>query len=454
MAIHPPVLYAGYIGLVMPFVISTSHLIRNETNNDWIKMAEKATFFPWIFLTAGISLGAAWSYEVLGWGGYWAWDPVENVSFIPWLLATAFLHSAKTQIRESTLINWNYSLSCLMFLSTIFGTFITRSGVLISVHAFSNGNIGTYLLIGLSVFTGLYLIVGARNIKYFSSAKKLSNWFGRSGFFIANNIILFSATIVVFVGTVYPIFYETLYDRQLTIGRSFYDTLVGPLLLILLVLIVFSVKLPNKNLNFSEWIKTKQMEINISLIISIGISLYYEASYKFILTIFASTILVITLSKNLISYIRKGKISGSYWAGQIAHIGIGIFAIGLVLNVTQSYSKEIITSSGSNIEFAGNNYLINQPYQESKDEKDVINLPISKNNKVKNASLNIFKNSNQQAISSPAIFRNIESDTYITIKVIDDEYFKLIIRKNYGIFIIWLGLALTIFSIYPRIKNE
>ena len=454
MAIHPPILYAGYIGLVMPFVISTSHLIMKATNNDWIKMAEKATFFPWIFLTAGISLGAAWSYEVLGWGGYWAWDPVENVSFIPWLLATAFLHSAKTQIRESTLINWNYSLSCLMFLSTIFGTFITRSGVLISVHAFSNGNIGTYLLIGLSVFTGLYLIVGARNIEYFSSAKKLSNWFGRSGFFIANNIILFSATIVVFVGTVYPIFYETLYDRQLTIGRSFYDTLVGPLLLILLLLIVFSEKLPNKNLNFAEWVKSNQIEINISLVISIGISLYYEANYEFIFTIFASIVLVIILSKNLISYFRKGRISGSYWAGQIAHIGIGVFAIGLILNVTQSYSKEIITTPGSTIEFSGNNYIINPPYQESKEEKDVINLPISKSNKVKNASLNIFKNSSQQAISSPAIFRNIESDTYITIKVIDDEYFKLIIRKNYGIFIIWLGLALTIFSIYPRIKNE
>ncbi len=454
MAIHPPILYAGYIGLVMPFVISTSHLIMKATNNDWIKMAEKATFFPWIFLTAGISLGAAWSYEVLGWGGYWAWDPVENVSFIPWLLATAFLHSAKTQIRESTLINWNYSLSCLMFLSTIFGTFITRSGVLISVHAFSNGNIGTYLLIGLSVFTGLYLVVGARNIEYFSSAKKLSNWFGRSGFFIANNIILFSATIVVFVGTVYPIFYETLYDRQLTIGRSFYDTLVGPLLLILLLLIVFSEKLPNKNLNFAEWVKSNQIEINISLVISIGISLYYEANYEFIFTIFASIVLVIILSKNLISYFRKGRISGSYWAGQIAHIGIGVFAIGLILNVTQSYSKEIITTPGSTIEFSGNNYIINPPYQESKEEKDVINLPISKSNKVKNASLNIFKNSSQQAISSPAIFRNIESDTYITIKVIDDEYFKLIIRKNYGIFIIWLGLALTIFSIYPRIKNE
>ena len=454
MAIHPPILYAGYIGLVMPFVISTSHLIMKKNNNEWVEMAEKATFFPWIFLTAGISLGAAWSYEVLGWGGYWAWDPVENVSFIPWLLATAFLHSAKTQIRESTLINWNYSLSCLMFLSTIFGTFITRSGVLISVHAFSNGNIGTYLLIGLSIFTAFYLLVGSKNTQYFLTAKKLNNWFGRSGFFIANNIVLFSATIVVFVGTVYPIFYETLYDRQLTIGRSFYDTLVGPLLLILLLLIVFSEKLPNKNLNLSEWIKGNQKEINISLVISIAMSLYYEASYKFIFTIFASTVLVIILSKNLLSYIKKGKISGSYWSGQIAHIGIGIFAIGLILNVTQSYSKEIITSPGSTIEFGGKNYSINQPYKESKDEKDVINLPIAKNNNIKNASLNIFKNSSQQAISSPAIFRNIESDTYVTIKVIDEEYFKLIIRKNYGIFIIWLGLAMTTFSIYPRIRNE
>ena len=112
-----------------------------------------------MFLTAGISLGAAWSYEVLGWGGYWAWDPVENVSFIPWLLATAFLHSSKTQIKEKTLINWNYVLACLMFLSVIFGTFITRSGVLISVHAFSNGNIGTYLLIGLLIFTFLTKLI-------------------------------------------------------------------------------------------------------------------------------------------------------------------------------------------------------------------------------------------------------------------------------------------------------
>ena len=252
MAIHPPILYFGYIGLVLPFVIATSELFNRYKDENWIKIAEKATYFPWVFLTAGISLGAAWSYEVLGWGGYWAWDPVENVSFIPWLLATAFLHSSKTQIKEKTLINWNYVLACLMFISVIFGTFITRSGVLISVHAFSNGNIGTYLLIGLLIFTFLFMYIGIKNIEYFKTSRKVENIFGRSGFFVANNIILSASALIVLIGTIYPIFYESFFSRQLTVGRSFYDILVGPLLLILVYLMVFSTKIAKVNMNLKN----------------------------------------------------------------------------------------------------------------------------------------------------------------------------------------------------------
>ena len=157
MAIHPPMLYVGYVGMTMPFVAATSRLYsKSDDSNVWVEVAEKTTYIPWLFLSIGITLGAAWSYEVLGWGGYWAWDPVENVSFIPWLLATAFLHSAKIQKSQNTLLNWNYILVGLMFLSTIFGTFVTRSGVLISVHAFSNGNIGTYLLFGMLFFSLIF----------------------------------------------------------------------------------------------------------------------------------------------------------------------------------------------------------------------------------------------------------------------------------------------------------
>ena len=453
MAIHPPILYFGYIGLVLPFVIATSELFNRYKDENWIKIAEKATYFPWVFLTAGISLGAAWSYEVLGWGGYWAWDPVENVSFIPWLLATAFLHSSKTQIKEKTLINWNYVLACLMFISVIFGTFITRSGVLISVHAFSNGNIGTYLLIGLLIFTFLFMYIGIKNIEYFKTSRKVENIFGRSGFFVANNIILSASALIVLIGTIYPIFYESFFSRQLTVGRSFYDILVGPLLLILVYLMVFSTKIAKVNMNLKKWIIENQNELNISLIISIFLTIYYRASYKFVLTIFGSVLLIIIIGKNVISIYKKTKLQGSYWTGQISHLGIGIFAIGLVLNVTQSFSNELIISTGDTVNFGEKEFIILSPYEEIKEEKNVINLPIKFNNKEKNASLNIFKNSSQQAISSPAVFRNIQSDTYITIKVIDDDKFKLIFRENYGIFILWLGLAISSSSFLTRVRK-
>ena len=453
MAIHPPILYFGYIGLVLPFVIATSELFNRYKDENWIKIAEKATYFPWVFLTAGISLGAAWSYEVLGWGGYWAWDPVENVSFIPWLLATAFLHSSKTQIKEKTLINWNYVLACLMFLSVIFGTFITRSGVLISVHAFSNGNIGTYLLIGLLIFTFLFMYIGIKNIEYFKTSRKVENIFGRSGFFVANNIILSASALIVLIGTIYPIFYESFFSRQLTVGRSFYDILVGPLLLILVYLMVFSTKIAKVNMNLKKWIIENQNELNISLIISIFLTVYYRASYKFVLTIFGSVLLIMIIGKNVISKYKKTKLQGSYWTGQISHLGIGIFAIGLVLNVTQSFSNELIISTGDTVNFGEKEFIILSPYEEIKEEKNVINLPIKFNDKEKNASLNIFKNSSQQAISSPAVFRNIQSDTYITIKVIDDDKFKLIFRENYGIFILWLGLAISSSSFLTRVRK-
>ena len=453
MAIHPPILYFGYIGLVLPFVIATSELFNRYKDENWIKIAEKATYFPWVFLTAGISLGAAWSYEVLGWGGYWAWDPVENVSFIPWLLATAFLHSSKTQIKEKTLINWNYVLACLMFISVIFGTFITRSGVLISVHAFSNGNIGTYLLIGLLIFTFLFMYIGIKNIEYFKTSRKVENIFGRSGFFVANNIILSASALIVLIGTIYPIFYESFFSRQLTVGRSFYDILVGPLLLILVYLMVFSTKIAKVNMNLKKWIIENQNELNISLIISIFLTIYYRASYKFVLTIFGSVLLIIIIGKNVISKYKKTKLQGSYWTGQISHLGIGIFAIGLVLNVTQSFSNELIISTGDTVNFGEKEFIILSPYEEIKEEKNVINLPIKFNNKEKNASLNIFKNSSQQAISSPAVFRNVQSDTYITIKVIDDDKFKLIFRENYGIFILWLGLAISSSSFLTRVRK-
>ena len=456
MAIHPPMLYIGYVGMTMPFVAATSRLYsKKEDSNSWIEVAEKTTYIPWLFLTIGITLGAAWSYEVLGWGGYWAWDPVENVSFIPWLLATAFLHSAKIQKTQNTLLNWNYILVGLMFLSTLFGTFITRSGVLISVHAFSNGNIGTYLLFGMLLFGLIFIGIGSKNIEYFSKSKKIDNWFGKSGFFVYNNIFLFSSALVIFIGTIFPLIYETLYSRQITVGRAYYDILVGPLLLILLGLMIFSVKLSIKNLNIQKWLNDNVVLINIALMVTIFTLFLLNNSYILIVTVSFSFLLIFTTVSNFYKNFRVPKGSRSYWTGQIAHLGIGIFALGIILNVSQSFSTEKELNSFQEFNFNNETYFVYDTIEERLPEKNVLKLPISNSKQTKYTSLNIFKNSSQQAISSPAVFRSIINDIYITVKFINEDSYKLIVRNNYGVLIMWVGLLITSLSFIPRLrKNE
>ncbi len=455
MAIHPPMLYIGYVGMVLPFVAATSRLIKNSEKNEWILVAEKTTYIPWLFLTIGITLGAAWSYEVLGWGGYWAWDPVENVSFIPWLLSTAFLHSSKIQRNQNTLLNWNYILVGLMFLSTIFGTFVTRSGVLISVHAFSNGNIGTYLLFGLFFFSMFFVFVGSKNSRYFQTSKPIENWFGKTGFFVFNNIVLFSIAVVVFIGTIFPLFYETLYNRQITIGRAYYDVLSGPLFLILIVLMIFSASLPIKNLNLNKWINQNSFLINLSLAFSIFILINFKNTYQLIATTVFSILLIVVMVLSIYKTINKRKYSISFLTGQIAHLGIGILALGIIFNVTQSFSNEIEISSFEEFEFNNNFYFVYDIIEESKPEKNILKLPISNEEQTKYTSLNIYRNSSQQAISTPAVFRNPLNDIYITIKFIDEGSYKLIVRNNYGILIMWIGLFISSISFVPRlIKNE
>ena len=456
MAIHPPMLYIGYVGMTMPFVAATSRLYsKKEDSNSWIEVAEKTTYIPWLFLTIGITLGAAWSYEVLGWGGYWAWDPVENVSFIPWLLATAFLHSAKIQKTQNTLLNWNYILVGLMFLSTLFGTFITRSGVLISVHAFSNGNIGTYLLFGMLLFGLIFIGIGSKNIEYFSKSKKIDNWFGKSGFFVYNNIFLFSSALVIFIGTIFPLIYETLYSRQITVGRAYYDILVGPLLLILLGLMIFSVKLSIKNLNIQKWLNDNVVLINIALMVTIFTLFLLNNSYILIVTVSFSFLLIFTTVSNFYKNFRVPKGSSSYWTGQIAHLGIGIFALGIILNVSQSFSTEKELNSFQEFNFNNETYFVYDTIEERLPEKNVLKLPISNSKQTKYTSLNIFRNSSQQAISSPAVFRSIINDIYITVKFINEDSYKLIVRNNYGVLIMWIGLLITSLSFIPRLrKNE
>ena len=448
MAIHPPLLYMGYVGLALPFAITLGSFI-NKTKEDWVSKSRSVARVAWVFLTIGISLGAAWSYEVLGWGGYWAWDPVENVSFIPWLLCTGFLHSSIVQRKINSLVNWNYVLIGLMFSSTIYGTFITRSGVLISVHSFSNGPIGQYLLIGLFISLITLLFIGWKNEGYFKNSKKIDSLSGKFGLFTLNNILLSIAAFIIFIGTSYPIYFEVINQKQISIGRSFYDQLVGPVFLLLIFLMILGVNTKIKGTNFKDFFEQENINLVISLLISFILSFFIIFNASVASTFVISIWLISSITYKVFKAIKNNTKFGSdktYWSGQIAHLGIAILSIGIVLNMTQSFSTEYRVSTGEVISFANQNYIIGNVYSLEFEEKTEIAINVDTANKTISPKINLFKNSFQQGISTPGINRGIFSDTYITIKSIEDEEYKLIFKKNMGIQIIWFGLLITALS--------
>ncbi len=237
MAIHPPSLYTGFVGMTIPFAFGISALITGNLDDSWLRAVRRWTMFAWLFLSFGLFLGMIWAYEELGWGGYWAWDPVENAALLPWFTATAFLHSVMVQERRSMLRVWNVTLVIVTFFLTIFGTFMTRSGVVQSVHAFGDDPILARLFIGFMVTILVFsfgLVIW--RLPLLQSRNELDSWVSREAAFLVNNwILLFSALFVLFA-TMFPTLSEALTGNRLTVGAPFFTKWMVPIGLVLLFL--------------------------------------------------------------------------------------------------------------------------------------------------------------------------------------------------------------------------
>ncbi|SVA69773.1 uncharacterized protein METZ01_LOCUS122627, partial [marine metagenome] len=234
MAFHPPILYVGFVSLTIPFAFAVGALISGRINNDWIIRSRRWTLFSWLALTVGITLGGNWAYRELGWGGYWAWDPVENASLMPWLLCTAYLHSVMIQEKRNMLKVWNIILMVLAFEFTILGTFITRSGVITSVHAFAEGDIGVYFLgfILLSLFIIIGLIVS--RWEKLKSLNWLESFLSKESVFVLNNWLLIALTLIVLWGTLWPIISEAVTGQKIAVPEEFFNkTVIIPGLMLL-----------------------------------------------------------------------------------------------------------------------------------------------------------------------------------------------------------------------------
>src|SRR5579884_3859328 len=244
MVAHPPFLYLGYVGMTIPFGFACAALLRGRLGHAFLKPLRASLMLPWIFLTIAIMLGGWWAYEVLGWGGYWAWDPVENASLLPWLTATAALHSAVVMERRGVLKGWTVTLVQASFLLTILGTFMTRSGVFNSVHSFTLSSIGPTILVFLAAVLLYSIVLLALRVDSLESEGRIESPVSREGMFLVNNLIFVLLTFTVLIGTVFPLAVEALRGKQMSVGRPYFDAMVVPVGAALVFLIGVGPALP------------------------------------------------------------------------------------------------------------------------------------------------------------------------------------------------------------------
>ncbi len=236
MVIHPPILYLGFIGFVVPFAFAIAALVTRQLGDTWIRTSRRWTLIPWLFLGTGLILGGKWAYVELGWGGYWGWDPVENSSLMPWLTGTAFLHSVIVQERKGMLKVWNVLLIVITYLLGIFGTFITRSGIVNSVHAFADSQLGKFFIYYMIVILGASLYLILDRLPYLKSERPLDSVLSRESAFLFNNLMLLVACFAVLWGTMFPVLSEWIQGSKITVGPPFFNNVNIPIGLFLLLL--------------------------------------------------------------------------------------------------------------------------------------------------------------------------------------------------------------------------
>jgi len=344
---HPPALYLGFVGFLIPFGLAAATLITKRRDGRWIELSRTWILIAWVFLSLGLVLGMRWAYDVLGWGGYWGWDPVEIAALMPWLSATALIHTALLQKKSNGYQRWNLSLIILTFGLVIFGTFITRSGVLSSVHTFAGSNIGPamFVIMGITSISGLGLLI--YRWRDFGPAQEIEFGFSREVLTLFSNLVLLSILMVCFLGVVYPIFSDLLTGTQVTVGPAWYESITGPLFLLLLSLMGLC---PLAAWGLTRVSKIRQgltILLPMSLLVPLLIWLLGDVNDFYALTaLWLAGLAVIVISWEYITAVRKAlsrpdvKLPGVLWSplqrnhrrygGLLVHLGIVLMSLGII----------------------------------------------------------------------------------------------------------------------------
>ena len=461
---HPPILYLGYVGMTVPFAFAIGALITGRLGEGWLVETRRWALFSWGLLTLGIILGSWWSYEVLGWSGVWAWDPVENASFIPWLTATAYIHSVLVQERRGMLRVWNLSLLIATFSLTILGTFLTRSGVLNSVHAFSESDIGPWLLSFFAVIVIVSVaLIGWRGEKL-RSPGTIDSPISREGAFLANNVVFSVFAFVVLLGTVFPLIVEALQDRQLVVGEPFFDTLAVPAGLTLLFLMCIAPVLPWRKAS-GELLSQRLFWPAWSGIAALALSVVLGATgFEPLLTFTLGGFAAGAAMRQLALATRRQGLRGLVGranGGMVVHIGVIVIAVALAASNSYTRSQELSLEKGVVASYGGHTFELVGFNEVSDDRRTSISALISIDGGQAYApAISKFKAMGTN-IGTPSVRSSFVKDIYLTLEPpvqVSSESAKIKVFIKPMMMWMWIGGGLmgvgTLLSAFPGSRRR
>jgi cytochrome c-type biogenesis protein CcmF len=436
MIIHPPMLYLGFVAFVIPFAFAFAALVTGRTDDRWIRITRRWTLVAWLFLSLGLILGGRWAYDVLGWGGYWGWDPVEIAAFMPWLTGTAFLHSVMIQEKRGLLKHWNMVLIILTYALVIFGTFLTRSGVLSSVHAFAQSAIGPlfFAFIGLTFIASLSLLLNRWNS--LKSEAVMTSLFSREALFLLNNLLFIGILVVCFWGVIYPLISELVTGQKVTVAAPYYESATGPLFAGLLLLMGIAPLAAwrhstAKTLGRAVWKPLIASLVVLAIVLVSGVR-HWAALLGFWLSAFVSAVTLYEFWRGAMARSRKSeenffvalwRLAGRNrrrYGGYVIHLGVVLMALGIIgIELFQTETQGTIAK--------GEEIALGQ-YNVRFDSLSVFDTPDGRN--VARAVVSVFKDGqpvgelyprrdfyieSQQPMTIPGVRSTWEDDFYILL---------------------------------------
>ncbi|MCB9766515.1 MAG: heme lyase CcmF/NrfE family subunit [Alphaproteobacteria bacterium] len=476
MIIHPPALYMGYVNMAIPFAMAVSALLSGRLTASWMRYLRRWMLFAWMFLTLGILLGGWWSYEVLGWGGYWAWDPVENASFMPWLTATAFLHSAMIMERKGQLKGWTLTLALASFLLTLLGTFMTRSGVFNSVHSFTQSSIGPVFLAFIAVILVLSVLLLALRLDALETGSPgLDGAVSRESSFLLNNLLFTAFTFVVLVGTVFPLLTEALTADRISVGEPWFNRKTLPIAVGILFLMGVGPSLPwGETTSERAWSRLKGPLAAMAVVAVLCLALGVREPWALVTFSFAGFAGQVTLRELFepamararskgeplpVAFATFARRSRQRVGGYVVHLGVILAAVAIAGSSAYKVQADLSLPPGEPVAFQGYTLTFQGVSREQEPHRtaqvaDVLVHRGSRELGVVSPKMNHYR-SMAQPIGTPAVLSGLREDLYLSLVRINDSG-SVSVRAMVEplVWWLWIGGLVMFFgagwSLWPR----